>query len=82
MVFHRFQCAGMTNGCRSAITIDAPLGIDVYNLDRAVPEDKRVDDLLRMSDWWLDQGHWMCGNHQPPSNEATPTGRLDGAPRL
>lgn len=62
-VIYRLQCAAMAHGCLSALAIDGPPNIDVYDLDRLVREDRRLGDLLRASGWWLDHGQWVCGNH-------------------
>jgi hypothetical protein len=70
-VIYRLQCAVITNGCRSAIAIDGPRNIDVYDLDRQVPEDRRVADLLAASGWWLDHGQWVCGNHDTRGRSAS-----------
>lgn len=57
-------CAAMTSGCESSALFKAPRGIDIYELDREVPEDRRVDDLLRGAGWRLDHGQWVCGKHE------------------
>ncbi len=58
-------CAAITNGCRSAFAADGPPNIDLNELDRAVPEDRRMLDLLLMSGWRKDHGLWVCANHEP-----------------
>lgn len=50
-VTYRLQCAAMARGCLSALAIDGPPNIDVYELDRQVPEDRRLGDLIRASGW-------------------------------
>lgn len=57
-------CAALTGGCESSALFKAPRGIDVYELDREVPEDRHVDDLLRGAGWRLDHGQWVCGKHE------------------
>jgi hypothetical protein len=64
-VIYRIQCACITRGCASAIAIDGPRNIDLDDLDWQVPEDRRVGELLRASNWWRDHDRWVCGNHLP-----------------
>ncbi len=64
-VIYRLQCAAITRDCMSAYAIDGPRNIDLAELDRQVPEDRRIDDLLRASGWRMDHGRWVCGNHPP-----------------
>lgn len=75
LVIYRIQCACITRGCFSAIAIDGPSGIELDDLDWQVPEDRRVGQLLRASDWWRDHGKWVCGNHSATTaadDEETP----------
>lgn len=58
------RCAAMVNGCESSALFKGPRGIDLDELDREVPEDRHVDDLLRGAGWWLDHGRWVCGKHE------------------
>lgn len=62
-VVYLLICAAIGNGCESATAFKGPRGIDVYALDREVPEDRGMDDVLRAAGWWLDHGRWVCGRH-------------------
>ena len=62
-VLYRVQCAVITHGCPARLVLDGPVNIDLEHLDREVPEDRRVDDLLALNGWRLDYGRWVCPAH-------------------
>ena len=66
----RLVCAGSARGCAAWLVIDIAPNVDVYELDRAVPEDRRGRCLLRMNGWHLEYGHWLCPAHPIPSHSS------------
>lgn len=77
VTYSRLACAAITNGCPSFLIFETARNVDIDHLDREIPEDRRVDDLLRMNGWRISYGRWVCGLHEraaatPPTSFTCP----------